>query len=609
MADNTTLPSGSGGDTLRSEDRGSYKTPVSLIDVGGTAGEALIGDGTNAMPIKDGGNSITVDDGATSLTVDGTVAATQSGTWTVTGAGGSFPVTDSSGSLTVDAPVATPVFVRLSDGSSAISALPITDNAGSLTVDGTVAATQSGTWNVTNISGTVSLPTGAATEATLSTTATHTFNINEFLNAQNPGADAIALDSTVNGVAIALSDLIKTEDTAHASGAAGVQSLAVRNDSDASLCGTTGDYTPLQVDANGYLKVNIKAGAGSGGTALTDDAAFTAATTSFTPIGGIVTADSVDSGDGGAFAMLANRQQKVTLYDSAGAELSVGGGTQYDEDAVHSSGSKVTGAGVVRKDTATSLAGTDGDYSLLIVDADGRLHVNPSLPSGAATEQTLSDILANGIPITGTVTVGSHAVTNAGTFAVQVDGSALTALQLIDDGIATVASAITTKGMAAVGTDGTNARILKTDSSGELQVDVLTLPALTAGTAALGSVNVAPTTAGGWDSANMTSGDTFTALTSTAQAIKASAGKLGGWYIYNPNSSAAYVNLYNVAHGSVTVGTTTPKLNLCIPATSGANLEMVNGITFDTAISVSATTTGGGNTAPSTALEANFWYK
>lgn len=37
-----------------------------------------------------------------------------------------------------------------------------------VTVTGTVAATQSGTWNITNISGTVSLPTGAATETSLS---------------------------------------------------------------------------------------------------------------------------------------------------------------------------------------------------------------------------------------------------------------------------------------------------------------------------------------------------------------------------------------------------------------------------------------------------------
>ncbi len=43
--------------------------------------------------------------------------------------------------------------------------------AGTVTISGTVAATQSGTWNINNVSGTVSLPTGAATEATLATRA------------------------------------------------------------------------------------------------------------------------------------------------------------------------------------------------------------------------------------------------------------------------------------------------------------------------------------------------------------------------------------------------------------------------------------------------------
>lgn len=74
------------------------------------------------------------------------------------------------------------------------SAIPINDNAGSLTVDSpqlpaalvsgrldvnvgastTIAVSQSGTWNINNISGTVSLPTGAATEATLATLLTTT---------------------------------------------------------------------------------------------------------------------------------------------------------------------------------------------------------------------------------------------------------------------------------------------------------------------------------------------------------------------------------------------------------------------------------------------------
>lgn len=54
-------------------------------------------------------------------------------------------------------------------GCSGGGTVTVTDGSGALTVDGTVAATQSGTWNVTNISGTVSLPTGAATAANQTT--------------------------------------------------------------------------------------------------------------------------------------------------------------------------------------------------------------------------------------------------------------------------------------------------------------------------------------------------------------------------------------------------------------------------------------------------------
>lgn len=55
----------------------------------------------------------------TTLTPLATVAVTQSGTWDEVG------VNDSGNSLTVDAPVGTPVFVRLSDGASAITTLPV----------------------------------------------------------------------------------------------------------------------------------------------------------------------------------------------------------------------------------------------------------------------------------------------------------------------------------------------------------------------------------------------------------------------------------------------------------------------------------------------------
>lgn len=117
----------------------------------------------------------------------------------------------------------------------------------------------------------------------------------------------------------------------------------------------------MQFDAQGNLKVNIQAGAGSGGTSATDDAAFTAGSGSGTPMMGFVTADAVDSGDVGVVGMLANRQLKVTLYDSAGAELAVGGGTQYTEDAASAANPTGTVPMLVRQDTPASEVSTNGD--------------------------------------------------------------------------------------------------------------------------------------------------------------------------------------------------------------------------------------------------------
>lgn len=154
----------------------------------------------------------------------------------------------------------------------------------------------------------------------------------------------------------------------------------------------------------------------------------------------------------------------------------------------------------------------------------------------------------------------------------------------------------------------TGAKVI-TDANGTLQQYLrgLVYQLITAGASFFTPV---PDTVNGWLVAMMTSGDGSTALTSTAQAIKASAGKLGGWYIYNPNAVATYVVIYNVAAASVTVGTTNGQIVLCIPATQAANIEFAMGIPFTNAgWSVAATTTGGGAGSPTTALEANFFYK
>lgn len=120
-----------------------------------------------------------------------------------------------------------------------------------------------------------------------------------------------------------------------------------------------------------------------------------------------------------------------------------------------------------------------------------------------------------------------------------------------------------------------------------------------------GIVGVTPTpgTTGGW------SVSSTTALSTTKVAVKASAGTFGGYMIFNPNTVETHVQVFNVASGSVTLGSTTPTYVLTIPANSAANLELTCGINHSTAITIAATTTATGSSAPTTGLQATIFYK
>jgi len=131
------------------------------------------------------------------------------------------------------------------------------------------------------------------------------------------------------------------------------------------------------------------------------------------------------------------------------------------------------GHNVTVSGSVTANIGTVGTLATAAKQDTGNTSLATIAGAVSGTEVQVDIVTMPNVTIAGTVTVGSHAVTNAGTFAVQVDGAALTSLQLLDDSVATTGSAITSKGMAAVGTDGTNARILKTDAAGELQIDVV----------------------------------------------------------------------------------------------------------------------------------------
>lgn len=187
----------------------------------------------------------------------------------------------------------------------------------------------------------------------------------------------------------------------------------------------TNTATIRDLAANDALNVAIVDGSGnqvtsfggSGGTSMTDDAAFTPASTAITPIGAMfdnVAPDSVDEGDGGVVRMSANRSLYVNIRDNAGNERGL------------------------NVDAAGAIAVTDGGGSLTV---DGTVTTSPS---------------------------GDHTVIGKA-----ADGAAVSGNPVL-----------------IAGQDGTNVQSLKTDASGELQVDVLTLPALAAGTNNIGDVDV-----------------------------------------------------------------------------------------------------------------------
>lgn len=265
------------------------------------------------------------------------------------------------------------------------------------------------------------------------------------------------------------------EDAAHSDGAWGVFGLVVRKDIAASICGSDLDYCPLQVDSSGSLRVVFtnttlavtqsgtwtvqpgntanstawlvtgtggvfpasQSGAwsvsctnctGSGASAV-DDAAFVIATDSVAPAGYLADEagpDSVNEGDVGLARMSLNRVPFAQLRDAAGNER----------------GANVTAGNALVVDGSASTQPVSG--TVTVTDGSGALNVivdSSALPSGASTlaeQQTQT-----------------------------------TSLQLLDDAVSTTGSAVPAKGFQATGTDGTNARALKTDTSGELQVDVL----------------------------------------------------------------------------------------------------------------------------------------
>lgn len=236
-------------------------------------------------------------------------------------------------------------------------------------------------------------------------------------------------------VAAAATNIAKAEDAASANADVGVPAMAIQKASPADTAGTDGDYAMLQMSAG---RLWTEAIIEDGGNSITVDGAI-----SFTAPQHII----VDSGTVTTVSTVTTITNVVHVDDNSGsltvdnagtfavqATLAAGAATIAKAEDVASANADVgVPAMAIQKASPADTAGTDGDYAMLQMSA-GRLWVDSS-----------------GV----TLTVASHAVTNAGTFAVQGTAKGTTAADAaVSDAPVTFGGRATNTNLAEMSADG-----------------------------------------------------------------------------------------------------------------------------------------------------------
>lgn len=578
MADNTQLNAGSGGDVIASDDIAGVKYQRVKLSLGadGAATDAPIGGGTESgvlrvtlasdstgvLSIDDNGSTISVDDGAGSLTVDNAALA-------VTGGG-------------VEASA-----LRVTIANDSTGVVSVDDNGGSLTVDvGT--ALPAGDNNIGNVDvlsvipGTGATNLGKAIDSAAGATDTGVAPLairDDSLSALTPAeGDWVPLRVNSTGalhVTGAGGGTQYNVDTAAGGTDTGTLALAVRDDALTTLTPVDGDYVPLRVTSTGALHVNVTGGSVAG---IVDDAAFTPGTTEgvvFMAHADETTPDAVDEGDAGALRMTLNRALHINVRDDAGDSCMDGANNALRVNVVTGGG---TGGTSATDDAAFTAASGSGTPIMGFASAD-------TVDSGDVGVIAMTTARAMHVAVQGTVTVGSHEVTNAGTFATQVDGAALTALQLIDNS-SIADDAAFTPGTTGVTMVGFTADETATDSVNEgdggaarmtLDRKIIVTP-------------YAHAAAGGHTPYKNLDVD------ESEDEVKGSGGKLFWLHAINLAATKRYLKIYNNTAAGTTVGTTVPDLTFPIPTlgdTNGAGFTInfgEAGIQLGTGITIAATT-------------------
>lgn len=325
---------------------------------------------------------------------------------------------------------------------------------------------------------------------------------------------------------------------------------------------------------------------------VTDNAAFTDGTTKVF-MGGFIfdeVAGTALTENDAAAARIDSKRSLVGVIEDAT--------TRGQRAAVSAGGAlKVDGSAVTQPvSVAAALPVTDNAGSLT-VDAPVGTPVFVRLSDGtSAVTVTAGRLVVDGSGVTQPVSVAAvvHVDDNAGSLTVDAPVGTPVFVRLSDGAATLVGQKVMASSLPV--TISSDQSALAVSQSGTWTVQ----PGNTANTTPWLS-SLRPGTSGGLTTATGSIGATKTQL-------KGSAGQVFGWYIYNPNASVVYVQVFDVLSASVTLGTTAPTYSIGIPPSSGANVFSDIGILHAAAITIAITTTRAGLTAPGATVDYNVFY-
>jgi len=208
------------------------------------------------------------------------------------------------------------------------------------------------------------------------------------LDVQIGGSDTLTVGTITTSVTpgTGATNLGKAEDGVATSGDVGVMALAVYNEAGTALA-ADGDYTPLQTDATGQLRVTMA----TPNAQYIEDTGHNSGDT--VTMAGVIVNDSPDaiSSEGDVTVLSTDAEGRLhaaaLLVDSNGAALSLA--SDVVEDVAETAG--VSGPAVlnVRRDVAASSSGATGDNSTFNTDALGLLWSRMLDPCSGVAKQYL----------------------------------------------------------------------------------------------------------------------------------------------------------------------------------------------------------------------------